>query len=136
MEHRVVYATVVALKHVFDGAEVVKGIELAGASLRRAFAEPRDIPDADSLVHGCGDDQVVFGMEESTHDVVRVSGEDGNAVTGGAVPDADGLVVGGRNLRRGCFRDMVEEKASAHSQSMAFRGGTAQYGHNRDGRAM
>ena len=34
-------------------------------------------------------------MEHAAHDVVVVSGEDGDAVAALPVPDADGLVVGG-----------------------------------------
>ena len=35
-------------------------------------------------------------MEHAAHDVVVVAGEDGDAVAALPVPDADGLVVGGR----------------------------------------
>ena len=56
----------------------------------------RDVPNPDGLVEGGGDEEVLGGVELGAHDVVVVPGEDGDAGAGLPVPDADRLVVGGR----------------------------------------
>jgi hypothetical protein len=47
------------------------------------------------LVHGCRYDEVVLGVEEGGHDIVRVPSENGDAISRRAVPYANSLVVGG-----------------------------------------
>lgn len=97
MEDGVVDTAVVALEHVLDGGECVEGLEVAWATpasvVGGAFPKSRDVPDTDGLIHGGGNDQVVFRVEEGGHNVVGVACEDGNAVAGSAVPYADRLVV-------------------------------------------
>ena len=98
VERRPVDATVMTLQDPFDGRERVKGVKCSWRSVRGALAQRRDVPDTDCLIDGGRDDQVVTRVERGRHDVVRVSGQDGNAVSRRAVPDADSLVVGRREL--------------------------------------
>ena len=85
--------TVVTLENIFDSRERVVGVERAGSGIGGALAEPRYVPDANSLILGCRNDQVLLRVELRGHHVVRVSSEDGNTVSRRAVPDANSLVV-------------------------------------------
>lgn len=60
------------------------------------LAEAGDVPDAHSLVHGRGDDEVFFWVEKRGHDVVRVPGKNRDAIARSAVPYANRLVVRAR----------------------------------------
>ena len=93
MESSVVDTAVMALKDVLQRGEVVKGIEGTRSAVRHVLAEARYVPDANSLILGCRNDQVLLRVELRGHHVVRVSSEDGNAVSRRAVPDANSLVV-------------------------------------------
>ena len=66
------------------------------ADRHRLACESGEVPDTDGAVEGGGDDEVLSGVEAGAHDVVVVSGEDGDRGTGLPVPDADGLVIGCR----------------------------------------
>ncbi len=89
-----------AFENVFDGGKGVKCFEVPGASVRRALSKSRDVPDAHRLVHGRGHDEVIFGVEERGHDIMRMTGEDSDAVARCTVPYAYGLVVGSRDLAK------------------------------------
>ena len=93
MEGSIIDATVVALQNILYCGEVVKCVESARCCIWRILAEARDVPYSDGLVHGCRDYKIILRMEEGRHDIVRVTGENGYAVTGGAIPYANGLIV-------------------------------------------
>ena len=65
----------------------------AGARGDILLAQPGNVPHANRLIEGRGDDQVLRQMELRAHDVVIVAGEDVDAVAGLPVPDAHRLVV-------------------------------------------
>ena len=94
VERRPVDAAVVTLKHILDGREVIERVESAWRCVGGVLAQSRDIPHAYSLVLGRRDDEVILGMELGGHDIMGVASKDGDAVSGGAVPDANRLVVG------------------------------------------
>lgn len=111
MEGGIVNPSVVTLEDVFDGCDRIEGVESVGdVGGRAAFSEGRDIPDADSLVLGGGDDEVFFRVELSRHNVVRVAGQHCNAVSGCAVPYSDGLVVRGRELEKQRSVEWIENE--------------------------
>jgi hypothetical protein len=57
------------------------------------LAEASGVPDTDCLVKGCRNNEVILGVEASTHNIVVVAGEYGNASPGLPVPDPDSLVI-------------------------------------------
>jgi hypothetical protein len=97
--------TVVALKDILDnsvaaseevGVDLLREAEdVVGGGGGRLATDATDVPDADGLVEGGRDNEVVRGVEGGGHDVVVVPSEDANALAGLPVPDADSLVVGG-----------------------------------------
>lgn len=135
MESSEVDATVVSLKNIFYGGESVKGIKSSRLRVWRAPAQPGDVPNANSLVHGRTDDKVLFGVELGRHDVMRMSGQDSDAVARRAVPDTDRLVVRCGNLCPARVSDHEKLTQSQYILSRAFRDGTAQSERNRDDRA-
>ena len=119
MERGPVDAAVVAFEDVLDhGVGIAKEISLAavgscdllldahGLSGGVLFAQSADVPNAHSLVHGSRDDEVLLGVELSAHDVVVVTGENGDARTTLPITDANGFVVRGTEDPR---MFMVEE---------------------------
>lgn len=79
VEHGIVDAPVVALQNVLDGREAVEGLKIARASTARSLvllpavgrlAQSRDVPDSNGLIHRCGYDEVLLGVELGGHDVV------------------------------------------------------------------
>ena len=93
MECGKVDASVMTLQHVLDSREVVKSVKGARRAVGRVLAKTRDIPNPDSLVLRRRHDKVLFRMKLGGHHIVRVTGEDGYAIAGGAVPDTDRLIV-------------------------------------------
>lgn len=55
-------------------------------------AEPTEIPDSDALVQTGAHDEILGGVELGTHDIVVVTGEDTDALSGLPIPNPDGLV--------------------------------------------
>lgn len=99
VERSPVDTAVMAFKHVLDSGEVVEGIKGTRRGVGGVLAQSRDVPHAYSLVLRSRDDQVFLRMKLRRHDIMGVPGEDGDAVSRGAVPDADRLVVGRRKLQ-------------------------------------
>ena len=117
MEHGEVDTAIVAFQDVLDGGEGVEGLEAGGSHSARALvlraavgrlAQTGDVPNSNRLVHRRGDDQVLLGVELGGHNVVRVAGEDGDALPRGTVPDANGLVVRAGDL---CWASMRSLRA-------------------------
>ena len=98
VERRPVHTSVMAFEDVLNRREVVEGVEGTGSGVWGAFPQPGDVPDTHGLVLGRRYDEIFLWMELSRHHVVRVAGENGDAVAGSAVPDADSLVVGAGEL--------------------------------------
>ena len=94
-------ASVMALEDILYGREGVERFKAVRTRAGSALSQTGYVPDAHCLVHGCRDDEVVLWMELGGHDIVRVAREDGDAVARCAVPYADCLVVGCRELRCG-----------------------------------
>lgn len=57
--------------------------------------ERADVPDANGLVERSWHNEILFGMEQSAHDIVVVASQNGDASARLPVPDANGLVVAG-----------------------------------------
>ena len=95
-------AAIMTFKDILDGREIDEGIKRARGRVRGALSQTGNVPDAHSLVLRRGYDKIVLGMELRRHHIVRVASKDRYAVARGAVPDADGLVVGTRELDRIC----------------------------------
>ena len=102
MEHRIVDTSVMAFKNVLDCRERVEGFEIAWSATSRTprpwgiggtLPESRDIPNADCLIHGSRNNEVFFRVELSGHHVVGMASENGNTLTGSAVPDANCLII-------------------------------------------
>jgi hypothetical protein len=93
MESRVVNSTIMTLQHILHSRKVVKGVKCTRGTVRGILAKTRDIPDADGLVLGRRNNQVLLGVELRRHNIVRMSSKNGNAVSRCTVPDPNGLVV-------------------------------------------
>ena len=94
MESGEVDSAVMTFEDILDGREIVEGIKRAWGRIRGALSQTGNVPDAHSLVLRRGYDKIVLGMELRRHHIVRVASKDRYAVARGAVPDADGLVIG------------------------------------------
>lgn len=105
MERCKVDTTIMSLEHVFDGRERIECVKVSHSTGRstwtthrwvgtgRGFAKGRDVPYSDGLIHRGRDYEIFLWVEEGGHDIVRVACEDGDAVSGRAVPDTDGLII-------------------------------------------
>ena len=73
-------------------------------------------------------------MEERRHDVVRVSGENSNAVTRGRIPDSNRLVIGARELmqKRPFSLRLKRQHKLWYVQSRASHDGIEQCEYSRD----
>jgi hypothetical protein len=138
MKHSPVDPAVVALEHVLDGREVIVRVELTARARRllwRALAKTGDVPDADRLVHGGRDDEVLLRVEERAHDEVGVPSENGDAVARRAVPHTNRLVIGGGDLRNANAPFSKRRRDTEDgSRSTASRDEIAQCEHNPSGR--
>ena len=65
-----IYTAVVTLKHVLDRREVIEGVEGTWSGIGGALPQPRDVPDADSLVLRRRYDKVFLRVELGRHHVV------------------------------------------------------------------
>ena len=93
MEDSIIDTTVVAFQNILYCGEVVKCVESARSCIWSILAQARYVPYSDGLVHRCRDYEIILRMEEGRHDIVGVTGENGYAVPGGAIPYANGLIV-------------------------------------------
>jgi hypothetical protein len=98
MKGREIDASIVPFQNVLDRREGIERLEISRTRARGTFAERRNVPNAYGLVHRSRNDKVVFWVEKGGHDIMRVTGENGDAVSRCAVPDANRLIIGGRNL--------------------------------------
>lgn len=107
MEGNPIYAPVMALQDKFDdsicvaehiGLVLVSAVNLLleghGCWRRVLLPETGYVPYAYRLIEGCGDDQVLGGVEVCTHDIVVVAGHGANQRSVLPVPYPDGLIVG------------------------------------------
>ena len=99
VEHGIVDSAVMTLKNILHSRESIESVESTGRRVRRALAQARYIPDTYSLIHRRRYDKVFFRVKKSGHHIVRVPGQDGDAVARSTVPYTDCLVVGRGYLR-------------------------------------
>lgn len=59
----------------------------------RPIQHTSDIPNANGLIQRSTNYQILFWMELSTHDIMIVSSQNGNALTRLPVPNANGLII-------------------------------------------
>ena len=105
MERSPVDATIVTFENVLDhGICVAEQVGLTTGACDLLFdahrlsgsvllAQAANVPYANGLVHGSRDDEVLLGVELSAHDVVVVTGKDGDACSALPVPDTNSLVI-------------------------------------------
>lgn len=114
-----VYAAVMSFKNILDnGIRIPKQVALlltANAARTNApvdlvlitgstwsgmfLPKARNIPDSDSLIQRGRYDEILFGMELSTHDIVVVTRKDRYAFSRLPVPYTDGLLFAAYNTQ-------------------------------------
>lgn len=95
----VLYRNLADAESVCLGAGSIKGVVKGGGSCCAAGTSPilldqtRYIPHTHRLIHGGRHNVVLCWMELCAHHVMAVACQDGNALSGLPVPNANGLVV-------------------------------------------